>query len=155
MKGYEGVHQRLQEHAGIPIATCANACERAFALLGSRRLGVVAPYQPVGDVQVRRFFSECGYEVVALTGLRCPTATSMAHVDEDTLRRALLEINRPDVDTLVQVGTNLSMLRLADEAERWLGKPVIAINAATFWYALRENGITDRIRGFGRLLREH
>jgi len=116
---------------------------------------VITPYQPVGDAQVRQFFSECGYEVVALKGLRCPTATSMAHVDEDTLRRALLEINRPDVDTLVQVGTNLSMLRLADEAERWLGKPVIGINAATFWYALRENGITDRIRGFGRLLREH
>ena len=154
-KGNEEFQQRVRALAGIPIATGANACERAFAELGSRRLGVITPYQPVGDAQVRQFFSECGYEVVALKGLRCPTATSMAHVDEDTLRRALLEINRPDVDTLVQVGTNLSMLRLADEAERWLGKPVIAINAATFWYALRENGIPDPIRGFGRLLREH
>jgi len=154
-KGNEEFQQRVQELAGIPIATGANACERAFAVLGSRRLGVVTPYQPVGDAQVRRFFSECGYEVVALKGLRCPTATSIAKEDEPTLRRALLEVNLPDVDTLVQVGTNLSMLRLADEAERWLGKPVIAINAATFWYALRENGITDRMSGFGRLLREH
>jgi len=154
-KGNEEFQQRVQELAGIPIATGANACERAFALLGSRRLGVVTPYQPVGDAQVRRFFSECGYEVVALTGLRCPTATSIAQVDEPTLRRALLEVNRPEVDTLVQVGTNLSMLRLADEAERWLGKPVVAINAATLWYALRKNGITDQVSGFGRLLREH
>jgi len=46
------------------------------------------------------------------------------------------------------------MSRLADEAERWLGKPVIAINAATFWYALRQNGIADQLQGFGRLLRE-
>jgi maleate isomerase len=46
------------------------------------------------------------------------------------------------------------MLRLADEAERWLAKPVIAINAATFWYALRDNGFPDRMPGFGRLLRE-
>lgn len=64
-------------------------------------------------------------------------------------------MNRPDVDTIVQVGTNLSMLRLADAADRELGKPVIAINAATFWYALRENGITDRMPGFGRLLAHH
>jgi len=43
---------------------------------------------------------------------------------------------------------------LADEAERWLGKPVIAINAAIWWMALRDNGIDDKIDGCGRLLRE-
>ena len=35
-----------------------------------------------------------------------------------------------------------------------LGKPVIAINAATWWMALRENGIEDKVYGCGRLLRE-
>ena len=44
-------------------------------------------------------------------------------------------------------------VRLADESERWLGKPVIAINAATWWMALRENGIEDRVHGAGGLLR--
>jgi maleate isomerase len=53
------------------------------------------------------------------------------------------------------VGTNLSMVRLAAEAEDWLGKPVIAINTATYWHALRANGINDRIQGFGRLLSDH
>jgi len=47
------------------------------------------------------------------------------------------------------------MLRLADDAERRLGKPVIAINAATFWYTLRENRFLDQVRGFGCLLRDH
>ena len=61
----------------------------------------------------------------------------------------------PDVDAIVQCGTNLSMVRLADEAERWLGKPVIAINAATWWMALRENGIKDKVYGAGSLLREY
>jgi maleate isomerase len=59
------------------------------------------------------------------------------------------------VEAIVQVGTNLSMGRLADEAERWLGKPVLAINAVTLWHALRTNGIPDQMRGFGSLLREH
>jgi hypothetical protein len=36
----------------------------------------------------------------------------------------------------------------------WLGKPVIAINTATYWHALRQNGITDKMQGFGRLLEE-
>jgi maleate isomerase len=66
----------------------------------------------------------------------------------------LHQLDGPDVDALIQVGTNLSMVRLAAEAEQWLGKPVIAINTATYWHALRANGITDRIEGFGRLLAE-
>ena len=154
-KGNDEFRQRIAQLSGLRIATGANACEKALGLLGARRLGVVTPYQPVGDAQVRRFLGECGYEVVALEGLRCTTAVGIAHVDEGTLRRAIAAVNRPGVDAVLQVGTNLSMLRLADEAERELGKPVIAINAATFWYALRDNGFTDRISGFGRLLREY
>jgi hypothetical protein len=44
------------------------------------------------------------------------------------------------------------MARLAGLAEFWLGKPVIAINTATYWAALRGNGIADKVEGFGSLL---
>ena len=76
-------------------------------------------------------------------------------VTEDELRQALLDVNGDDVDALVQAGTNLSMVRLADEAERWLHKPVIAINAAIWWMALRDNQIEDKLYGCGRLLRDY
>ncbi len=69
-------------------------------------------------------------------------------------RIVALNGNGKDVDAIVQVGTNLSMVRLAAAAELWLGKPVIAINTATYWHALRANGIADKIAGFGRLLEE-
>ena len=57
-------------------------------------------------------------------------------------------------DALVQVGTNLSMIRVAAMAELWLGKPVLAINAATYWHALRANGIAEKIAGCGRIFEE-
>ena len=56
------------------------------------------------------------------------------------------------MDAIVQVGTNLLMVWLA--AELFLGKPVMAINAATCWHALLANGIAERMAGFGRLLEE-
>jgi maleate isomerase len=31
---------------------------------------------------------------------------------------------------------------------------VLAINTATYWWALRQNGIADRVDGFGALLRD-
>jgi maleate isomerase len=155
--GVEGNRQfvaRIKELSGLDVATGAEACERALKLFGARRIGVITPYQPIGDENVIRFFSEIGFEVVRIKGLRCPTAVSIAHVTERELREGLLELDGDDVDALVQVGTNLSMVQLADEAERWLGKPVIAINAATWWMALRDNNIHDKVYGAGRLLRD-
>jgi maleate isomerase len=153
-QGNDEFTKRIEDWSGVRVATGADACRRALACFGAKRLGVITPYQPVGDGQVRRFFSEVGFDIVNLKGLKCPSAVAIAHVSEETLRQSILEVNGPDVDAIVQVGTNLSMVRLADEAERWLKKPVIAINAATLWHALRENGITDQMRGFGALLRD-
>jgi maleate isomerase len=75
-------------------------------------------------------------------------------VTQAECRNAIRDLDGDDVDAIVQVGTNLSMVRLAAAAELWLGKPVIAINTATYWHALRANGIRDQMPGFGRLLEE-
>lgn len=155
--GVEGNHRfikEIHELSGLEVATGAEACERALNLFGAKRIGVITPYQPIGDENVIKFFSEIGFEVKNIKGLKCPTAVAIAHVTEDELRQSLIEVNDDSIDALVQVGTNLSMLKLADEAERWLGKPVIAINAATWWMALRDNGIDEKLYGVGRLLRE-
>ncbi|MCD4524387.1 hypothetical protein [Nocardioides sp. cx-173] len=157
--GVEGNRQFVQQikdlSGGLGVATGAEACERALNLFGAKRIAVITPYTPIGDENVAKFFTELGFDVAQVKGLSCPTAVSIAHVSEQTLRESLLEVDDADVDAIVQCGTNLCMTELADEAERWLGKPVIAINAATWWMALRDNGIEDRIHGYGSLLREH
>jgi maleate isomerase len=110
---------------------------------------------PIGDDNVRKFFSDCGFEVVQVKGLKCKSPMQIAHVSEKDLRDAIIAVNDSSVEAIVQVGTNLAMARLAGIAEFWLDKPVIAINTATYWWALRQNGITDRVYGFGSLLVEH
>ncbi|MGI5170465.1 hypothetical protein ACQEU3_39570 [Spirillospora sp. CA-253888] len=117
-------------------------------------LGVL-PYQPVADVEVGRFFTEAGFDVAAITGLRCPTAMDIARVPEDRLREVVAELDGPGVEAIVQMGTNLSFVALADRLEAELGKPVIAINAATLWHALRDHGFDDKVQGAGVLLRDH
>jgi maleate isomerase len=148
--------ERVRAQSGLGVSTGASACRAALERYGVTRIAVLSPYQPIADRQVTGFFEESGFKVVRFKGLRCPTATSIAEVTEAPLRTILgEELNSPDVEAIVQVGTNLSMVRLADEAERWLGKPVLAINAVTLWHALRASGVTDQRRGFGSLLREH
>ena len=70
-------------------------------------------------------------------------------------RPALRALADAGVEAIVQVGTDLAMVCLADEAERGLGLPVVAINAALLWHALRAGGVADQLRGAGTLLREH
>jgi maleate isomerase len=157
--GLEGslkLRERIEAHAGVKVAMGSDASQAALRKLGAiRRIGVVTPYMPVGDTQVRRFFTDCGFEIVRLKGLRCASPVAIAHVSERALRDAILEVNGPDVDAIVQVGTNLIAARLAGTAEFWLDKPVVAINTATYWFALRQNGIADQIDGFGSLLALH
>lgn len=156
LEGSEKLRERIEAHAGIAVTMGSEASRRALERYGDiKRIGVVTPYMPVADQQVRRFFTDCGFEVVRLVGLKCASPVLIAHVGERELCDAVLAVNGPDVEAIVQVGTNLAMAELAAAAELWIDKPVLAINTATYWWALRRNGITDPIDGFGPLLRNY
>ena len=156
-KGQRELERRLARIAGHKLTMGSDACRAALRAYGRgvKRLGVITPYMPVGDRQVHRFFTDCGFRVVNLLGLKCRSPTLIAHTSRERLRDAILEVNRGKVDAVVQVGTNLAMAEVAAMAEFWLGKPVIAINTATYWYALRKHGIKDKVYGWGSLLAEH
>lgn len=157
--GKEGsveLQKRVEERSGVKVAMGSDACQAALRQYGDvKRIAVITPYMPVGDAQVDRFFTDCGFEVVTIKGLKCKSPMLIAHESEQTLRDAIIEVNDPSVEAIVQVGTNLAMARVAGIAEFWLDKPVIAINTATYWWALRQNGITDKIQGFGSLLSKY
>lgn len=155
VEGNAAFEQRLKDRTGLPVTTGASACRAALQELGCRRIAVFSPYQPVADREVGRFFTEAGFEVAAITGLRCPTAMDIAKVPDERLLDVVAELDAPDVDAIVQVGTNLSFVQLADQLENELGKPVVAINSATLWRALRDHGFDDQVEGAGRLLSQH
>ena len=146
---------QVEDVAGAKVCTGAQSLIAAFAAYGGiKKIAVVSPYYPVANNEVAKFMSDHGVTVVRDIPLRCPSWLAIAEVTTERLREALLELNGDDVDAIVQVGTNLSMVKLAAMAELWLGKPVIAINTATYWHALRANGIMDKVEGCGRLLEE-
>ena len=155
VEGNAAFEERVRARTSLEVSTGASACREALQALGVRRIAAFSPYQPIADRQVGTFFTEAGFDVVRITGLRCPSAMAIARVDEETLRLTVKELDGADVDAIVQVGTNLSFVGLADTLEQELGKPVLAINAATLWHALRHHGLDDRVEGCGTILREH
>jgi maleate isomerase len=146
----------LEGRAGVKAILGAQACQAAIQRYGGiRRISLITPYMPSGDAQVRRTFTDSGFEVINLLGLKSNSPLLMAHESPERLRRAVREVDDTSVELILQVGTNLAFARVAAEAERWLGKPVLAVNTCTYWHALRTSGVDDKIDGFGSLLMEH
>ena len=158
--GAERLQKRCEERTGgVPVIMGSHAVDAAIQAYGKadgkpiKKIGIVTPYMPVGDDNVRRFFEDQGYEVTAVKGLKSPSPMMIAHESKQTLKRAAIEVSE-GADAVIQCGTNLAFAEVAAIAEFWLEKPVIAINTATYWHALRSMGIMDQMDGFGRLLSE-
>ena len=158
--GAEKLKKKMEKRAGVTVSLGSHACDAALATYQKlnkkkiKKIAVLTPYMAVGDKNVRKFFTDNGYDVVALIGLKSPSPMLIAHEPASKLRNAIMELNGSNPDAIIQVGTNLACSAVAEEAERWLDKPVIAINAATYWFSLRDAGIKDRMEGYGRLMAE-
>ena len=145
----------VEEVAGVNLTMGSESLVAAIKAYGNiKKVAFLSPYFPVANAQVSQYLIDHGIDVVRDECLRCPSWTAISQVSERRLADTLKAIDGDEVDALLQVGTNLSMVRLAAAAELWLDKPVIAINTATYWNALRQNGIQDKVYGFGRLLEE-
>jgi maleate isomerase len=155
-KGAEDWRKRIENVAGCGVSIGSEALISAFKAYGGiRKVGLISPYFPAANSEVKKFLADHGIETVCDTCMQCPSWTAIAEVDSNRVREDFKAVDGDDVDALVQVGTNLSAVRMAAAAELWLGKPVIAINAATYWHALRANGMSDQKVGLGRLLEDH
>lgn len=149
-------NQIAMDEGNCGITFGAQAIQDALSFYPDvRRIGVISPYMPVGNDMVKKFMNDIGYEIVRMAGHGSPGPVEIAHEDSRKTRELVAAVDGEDVDLILQAGTNLYFVELADRLEAELGKPVLAINALTFWHALRTNGIQDRVQGFGRLLAEH
>ena len=155
MEGNIAFEKGITDQIGeLGLTTGAAATRDALHAFGVSSIAVITPYPPVGDDNVRRFFSEIGFEVKGIAGLSRPSATAIAETTVQQVMDAVREVDGDDVDAIIQCGTNLSTIDLFPTLEHTLEKPLIPINVATIWHALRSCGIDDKVTGKGRLMEE-
>ena len=145
----------VEEVVDCPSTMASDALPAALKVLKAERIGVVTPYPDETNVNVCEYFTELGFKVSDVAGIvrfdkgRIGTG----RIAEEEVRAALAKIDAGEIDALVQVGTGMACASFAADLEECHGKPVIAANTATYWMALRQHGITDRIDGHGSLFR--
>lgn len=152
----DAVQARLRARFGerLRLIHAGTAIPAALRALGvdSGPVSLLTPYGPGAEPHLNSFMSSCGYELGTVAHLRCPTTVEIAHTPPDVIRAEVNRLAAAGARAIVQFGANLPMGRMAAQAEAALGIPVIAVNTATYWHALRTSGITDQASGFGRLM---
>lgn len=155
LKGNEELKAQVKADTGLTLFTAADAIVAGLAALGAKRVGVVTPYPQLADKAVSDFFSEIGVTVLAQKSLRATSASAIGEIAPADIRQAMRDANVPGAQAIVTLGTDLKISRIAAQAEDWLGLPTVAVNAATWWLALRGMGVQARLDYWGVLLREH
>ncbi len=147
----------IEEATGLPATTASDGVAQALNTLGARRIGLVTPYLPEANRNLEAYFSAHGVSIVDTAGLGTaqerPGSTS--RITESAVRDAFARVDGPEVEVLLQVGTALVCTNFVTDLESQHGKPVLAVNSATYWLALRQHGIADRLDGYGILLKDH
>ena len=141
----------------VPLKSMPNVINTMLTQIGAKRIGLLTPFDRLGNENAIQMFEDLGFEVVSSFGFSCANALHIAHVPDWAKEKAILELLANDenkLDAVVQCGTNMSLIDVSEKLEPVIGIPIMGINAVTFWYALRENGFEGALVGAGRLLRE-
>jgi maleate isomerase len=147
----------VETYSPLSWASWHEAVQAAFRCYRVKRVGILTPWEQLGNASAVRMFEDMGVEVVASVGLSCANIQQIAHIPNEAKEKAVLELlatKANKLDAIVQCGTNMSMTAVTEKLEPQLGIPILGINATILWYALRENGFSAPVQHAGRLLRE-
>jgi maleate isomerase len=148
--------QRLEKLCGIPFVTPSRAVLAGLEAIGRpKKISILTPYWPPADQMIAEFFKACGYDVVSTHGLKSTGPTAVARFTPDEIMRGFEEVNHPQAEALIHVGTNLPVSLMTPEVEKRFAKPMIGVNVATYWLALRRIGIKDALPGMGLLAEKY
>lgn len=156
--GFEGereIIRRWEEKYGVPMFTSGQSHVRALRALGVRRFVGASYFPEQMNAIFARYFSEAGFEVLAMDGLEVPFA-DVPKVPPmqifDAVKKSF-EKHR-DADGVYMLGSAWKTLEIIDALEKAVGVPVIHPAPARCWETQLRLGFRNSIVGYGRLLAE-
>lgn len=145
----------LSSSLGVPVLGASQADYAGLRALGATRVGIVTPFNAEVDAVVKANTEAAGFSVVAIKGTEAPSLPAICETPLSDIRDVFAEVAASECDVILQVGTALPVVALIAELEATHGKPIVACNAAVYWQALRQIGISDPVPGYGQLLEAH
>ncbi len=142
--------KRIERATSIPATTTATAVLNAFRELGIKKVAVATPYPEKSNEAERIFFEAHGIKVVNMKGLNIHGETMKRALPEVTYNLAC-EVDTPEADAVFISCTGFKSITVIEKLEEKLQKYVFSSNTATMWDILKKLGISEQIKGYGKL----
>jgi maleate cis-trans isomerase len=102
-----------------------------------------------------RYFTEAGFEVLAMEGINAPFA-DVPSVPPEQIFQFMKNIaaKHKDADGIYMLGSAWKTAAIIDRLEKELGLPLVHAGPARCWETQLRLGLRNPIPGYGRLLAE-
>ena len=153
-EGFDEIIVRDVERAsGVPASTGVRAAMEALRHLGARRIAIASPYPERHNRAMADYLAKHGFGIAIAEGMDVPFKRLQAVAPADIRSFAADVLRRAgDCDALYLPCPQWQASQIVEAMEADAGIPVVAYTHASFFVAFKALGITDPIKGHGRLL---
>ena len=137
----------------VKATTSVRAGMEALRHIKARRIAIASPYPKRHNDALTGHLTINGFEVLRAEGMDLPFK-EMQNLPPADIRKFVAGViaATPDCDAIYLPCPQWQAAQTVEDLEQSTGKPVIAYTHACFFAAFRTMGITDPIKGHGRLL---
>jgi maleate cis-trans isomerase len=147
----------IQSEAGVPAVATSPSVVEALRAFGARRISVATPYPDWNNQKLRAYLEAHGFQVLNVEGKPRAAASGNQGIndqDPESVVDFASRACRPEADALLCSCTAWRSVGAVAAIEERIGKPVVSSNQSTIWASLQVLGVTEPVKGFGRLLEQ-
>ena len=154
-KGEQEIISRWENNYGVQMFTSGQNHVRALRRLGIKKFVGASYFPEKMNAVFARYFTEAGFQVLAMEGIDAPFADVPKVPPEQILTHMQnIATKHPDTQAIYMLGSAWKTLDIIDRLEKATGLPVIHPGPARCWETQLRLGLRYPIPGYGRLLAE-
>ena len=143
----------LSAKPGCYVATPITSAIKAFKEMNIKKIAVFTPYPESVNKIILEYFIKKNIEVLSFATFNIDSDSNIAKVDPKYLLETLTKLDIKNADALFISCTALPVLKILDQIEKKINKPVLSSNQTLIWDTIRSVGYKSSIKGYGKLFR--
>ncbi len=154
-KAEQEIIRSWEKKYGVQMFTSGQNHVRALRALGIRKFAGASYFPEKMNAVFARYFTDAGFQVLAMEGLDSPFA-DVPRVPPERILEFMKSIatKHKGIDGIYMLGSAWKTIDIIDQLEKTTALPVIHAGPARCWETQLRLGLRHPIPGYGRLLAE-